>query len=320
MESVVGEGHRFDKSVLVVILRLGSHPLSQALDDAIRLLRAECSDISVVVAENADGDPTKDLFEPLLERVIKFPWNVGYAAAINAAVKTAGPTASIVLVMTDDVVLRNGSLSTLVQTCAKTSVGIAAPAVHTGPETWLGGSWHPTWGWARHRVQKANEDPLAAEIITTWVDGACLAIDRVAFDEIGGFDERTFLYGEDLILCLQMKNLGRKIVVVPSVQIGQSSGMTKRSGAHGYLIIRNEILCSQLLNGWPSAFGTAGSSLLRAGAQLIGAFRSSSRRDHYLKQSLGMLWGIIDGVRGRFGPPPAKLAKWATIPNIDRPS
>jgi GT2 family glycosyltransferase len=311
--------HQVGRSVCVVVLRLGSHALSTTLSDALRLVRTECSNVSVVVAENSDGKSYVELDEATIDQVIKFPFNVGYATAINATIKEAGSTASTILVMTDDVVLRTGSFATLIETCAASDIGIAAPTIHTGGEVWLGGTWHSKWGWARHRVRTTSEPTdNRLEVDTTWVDGSCLAIDKVAFDEIGGFDERTFLYGEDLILCLKMRSNNRRVVVVPRVQINQQSGMTKRSGAHGYLLVRNEILCSQLLNGRPSALGTIGSSLVRAGAQLFRALRSSSQRGHYLKQSLGMVWGILDASRGRFGPPPEKLARWANIPNIDR--
>lgn len=43
-----------------------------------------------------------------------------------------------------------------------------------------------------------------APLATHWVSGACFSVDRRRFTSIGGFDERFFLYYEDLDLCRRL--------------------------------------------------------------------------------------------------------------------
>src|SRR6185295_15346797 len=43
------------------------------------------------------------------------------------------------------------------------------------------------------------------------VMGACLVVRRIAFEEIGGFDQRYFLYYEDLDFCLTAWGVGWKV-------------------------------------------------------------------------------------------------------------
>jgi GT2 family glycosyltransferase len=67
-----------------------------------------------------------------------------------------------------------------------------------------------------------------------WVSGAAMMVRRKTWEQVGGFDERFFMYFEDNDLCLRMRKLGWDIWYNPTVAIthlgGKSAKQTSFSG------------------------------------------------------------------------------------------
>src|SRR3989344_5794294 len=59
-------------------------------------------------------------------------------------------------------------------------------------------------------VPKGNQ-PIEVESMY----GAAMLIKRLLFEEVGGFDEKFFLYYEDMDLCRRVRNLGKKVYYYP---------------------------------------------------------------------------------------------------------
>lgn len=57
-----------------------------------------------------------------------------------------------------------------------------------------------------------------------WLSGSCLLIRRAAFDQVGGFDERYFMYMEDVDLGDRLGRAGWLNVYVPSSEILHAKG------------------------------------------------------------------------------------------------
>jgi GT2 family glycosyltransferase len=71
-----------------------------------------------------------------------------------------------------------------------------------------------------------------------FASGAALAVRRTAWDSVGGFDERYFMYGEDLDLALRLRLGGYGVGVVPAARVEHDYEFAKGE-RKWYLLERN---------------------------------------------------------------------------------
>jgi GT2 family glycosyltransferase len=65
-----------------------------------------------------------------------------------------------------------------------------------------------------------------------WVKGGLLMIRKEAFESLKGFDEKIFMYTEDMELCYRASQMGKKILFYPKVNVIHAEhGSTNRSFA-----------------------------------------------------------------------------------------
>lgn len=76
-----------------------------------------------------------------------------------------------------------------------------------------------------------DKNPSKIESVD-WVKGGFMMIKAVVFKELGGFDERIFMYTEDMELCYRAKKLGFKTYFYPLASlIHREHGSSSRSFA-----------------------------------------------------------------------------------------
>ena len=80
---------------------------------------------------------------------------------------------------------------------------------------------------------------------TVWSSGAAFAVRRKVYQEVGGFDEKIFMYGEDVDLSWRIRAYGYKLIYVPRVKIMhyayKSAGEVKPN-QHIYGVINHLLL------------------------------------------------------------------------------
>ncbi len=58
-----------------------------------------------------------------------------------------------------------------------------------------------------------------APFFPDWVGGMFMLLSKIDYEAMGGFDEKYFLYYEDVDLCVRLQRSGRKILLCPQIEV-----------------------------------------------------------------------------------------------------
>ena len=80
---------------------------------------------------------------------------------------------------------------------------------------------------ARFEVHWEDQALPAEAIATPTISGACFAMRREAFQELGGFDEGFFLHVEDVDLCWRVRQAGGEVLFSPKAEVIHIGGTSR---------------------------------------------------------------------------------------------
>ena len=146
-----------------------------------------------------------------------------------------------------------------------------------------------------------------------WPDGCAAMYRREMLDQIGGFDEDFFAYGDDAELGLRARIAGWKCLYIPRAVVRHHRGATLglRSGRRLELIERNRVLLAAKLFPWSLLWLNGAYYIARLGASLWAAMRDRGEVGQYpgvrgkLQAALALLKGDLQALLEL----PAMLAK-----------
>jgi len=197
--------------------------------------------VKVVMADNGstDGTPEEAAARYPDARLMRTGGNLGYGTAVNRAVATVPRDEEFVLVANPDVVWGPGSIDALMDAAGRwpraatlgplirDPDGSVYPSARHLPSLIRGGM-HAVIGfaWKTNPWSKAyrQEHREPSERPVGWLSGSCLLVRRSAFDAVGGFDERYFMYMEDVDLGDRLGKAGWQNIYVPESEILHDKG------------------------------------------------------------------------------------------------
>jgi GT2 family glycosyltransferase len=202
--------------------------------------------LEVVVVDNASSDGSAAAAGEFGVEVVALERNVGFAAANNVGARRA--RGDLLLFANPDVEAPPGVVAALSDFLANNTAAAAAGPKLVGLDGGLqrfcarkfptafnllflvSGLEESRWAGSSlaHRYYPAryyDEGPAPADALT----GAFMLVRRSAFEEVGGFDEDYFLYGEDLDLCRRLRAAGGEIWYVPVGPVRHYTGGSRRT-------------------------------------------------------------------------------------------
>lgn len=268
-----------DVSILVVTYR--------CRDEAAACLRSILAttgglDAEVVVLDNASGDGTAELVaaEFPAARLLASRENLGFARGVNRAAEEA--TGEFVLLLNPDMEVHSGAVESLVRFARDHR----EHGIYGGRTLDPDGSVNPgsCWGapslWslfcfatllstAFRRSRVFDPESLGGwkrdsvrevDIVT----GCLLLAPRALWQELGGFDTRFFMYGEDADLSFRARALGYRPAITPDAVVTHEIGVSSATREDKLLLLfRGK--ATLLRKHWRGPRLRAGLFLLKAG-------------------------------------------------------
>lgn len=222
--------------VSVIITHYRSRELLRLCLDSVRRAagpyRAE-----VFVSDSAtEPEPMAALSAAYPE--VRWLWhreNVGYAKLVNDGIRQS--RGATMLILNADIILLGDAVGVLTRYLAEhPRVGVAgpqllnidetrqdsafrfySPAVIVSRRTWLG-----RLKWFRRKLaafRRADRPAAVAPEPVDWLMGSALCIRRAALDVVGAFDERFFMYLEDVDWCRRCWEAGFEVHYVPQAKV-----------------------------------------------------------------------------------------------------
>jgi len=211
----------------------------ERLAACLAALETQTAPAEVVVADNGPGQGCSELLSSRFPKVTRIAFggrNLGFGTALNRAVAAHGDGPLVFL--NDDAVaepdfierllaVRDGDDCAMVAAVLLKSAdpGLIDSAGIVCDETLT--AWDYLTG-ESVSVLEGAADPLGPT-------GGGALFDRDAFTAVGGFDERIFLYYEDLDLVLRMRSAGHRCRLAPDARaVHESSATLGRRAAAKY--------------------------------------------------------------------------------------
>ncbi len=186
----------------------------------------------IILVDNCSPDGSYEKLLPLSDDkidVIKAPANKGYACGnnygIRHAIRNYRPD-SVFIANPDTFIKEKDAERILSSMSSHPQYGILTALVNQGYNVW---NLPEFWGiieslfliWFNLHKRSIKKKLLSSsnEIETVGVvEGSFLCIRSAAYEAAGGLDERTFLYGEEIMLSRRMKSAGFLIGILPDAR------------------------------------------------------------------------------------------------------
>jgi GT2 family glycosyltransferase len=255
--------------VFIIILNWNGKKDSLSCLESVGKLKTRGFSLEVVVVDNASKDGSVGAFQKVKLTnakltILENSQNLGFAAGNNVGLQYALKNkADYVMVLNNDTLIDQSLVSELLKVAEENKkAGILSPKIYfahgfefhkkryqtkdLGKVIWYAGGqidWQNVYA-LNFGVDEVDRGQHNSVRKIDFATGACCLFRAQALRKAGLFDEKYFMYLEDVDLSLRIKNFGWQLLFVPQAflwhKVSQSSGIG--SNLNDYFITRNRLL------------------------------------------------------------------------------
>jgi len=174
----------------------------------------------IIVVDNASGDDLEAALEGTGARIIRNAENLGFGTACNIGARAT--SATFLLFLNPDARLELGALHRLMaRASADPGLGALNPRIIDGDDK----------VWQRRHSRLLDEvanrrvrETLTGDCEIEMLSGAALFCRKAHFDQIGGFDEKIFLFCEDDDVAVRLMAAGHRLGYVHDAVVRHARG------------------------------------------------------------------------------------------------
>ena len=265
-----------------------------------------------VVVDNKSTDKSRDILRRIESlTLVESEANDGFGRAANSVALRS--QADFVAFLNPDASADPDWLAKVVPWMHQGELDFASSVVRAGRHNYFAGGRY---------LRRLGTTLLEREagLETDWISGCALIVRTAAFKKLGGFDEKFFLYFEDVDLSLRARAMQMKLRVFPEAlvdhpQHGMSTNRLGRRKAEIAYESRGRLIAKHVVSGWqPAALAfTTTLSPLRNGVELfqlsavakavLRGYREASReiatsRSSVKRATVGVFANIFEGGAG----------------------
>jgi len=213
--------------VAIVILNYNGRDLLERYLSSIESL--EYSNYEIILVDNDSDDSSVEYVRdnhPDIT-IVESNTNLGFSRGNNLGAANAKDAAYYWFLNTDVRVTQESLDHLLNRIEGEDDVGIVVPQIKNTDDGSIQslGYKYDIFGIPRARTEVSKQLEHPHEI--TYASGAALLIDSDVWEEVGGFDDKNFMYGDDTYLCLNAWIRGHKVEVVPDSVVYHEEGASQ---------------------------------------------------------------------------------------------
>ncbi|MBU0619372.1 glycosyltransferase family 2 protein [Patescibacteria group bacterium] len=202
--------------------------------------------VSIIVVDNGSKDNSVRLIQVKFPNVflLKNKINLGFARAVNIALKDVlKKDFDVVMLLNNDTVIKQKTFfNTMINELYQNNeIGIIGPVILDEKQNiWSAGGVIDPWRYSGGHITKLSQKTSPVD----FVSGCCMFIKTEVFKKTGMFDERFYLYYEDVDFCLRAKKAHYKSMITSKAEIIHSGSHTSRKdfGKMDYYLARGRLL------------------------------------------------------------------------------